>query len=191
MIARPIMTHRWRWLTFLHWGYAPEVIQRSLPPNLRVDTFNGQAWIGLVPFVLSDLRSPSLPPIPWISGFPETNVRTYVKAPDGESGVWFFTLEADRLIAVLGARLVYRLPYRWASMKVWRIGEQVHYRSRRLPPFGAARTDVTIQPGPQLSPVEFDHFLTARFRLYTAFEGRIGCAEIEHTPWPPGERASG
>lgn len=182
-IARPIMTQRWRWLTFLHWAYPPEVIQQLLPPGLEVDTFDQCAWVGLVPFVLSDLRWLGTPAIPWISRFPETNVRTYVRGQDGKTGVWFFTLEADRLLGVLGARWLYHLPYRWATMDVQKIGSRVSYRSKRLRPFGQGSTDIEIETGRPLQAGAFDQFLTARFRLYAAHRGEILTADIEHQRW--------
>src|SRR5690242_3793866 len=104
------MLQRWNNLTFLHWHYDPSVIRRLLPNELTLDTYEGAAWVGLTPFVLTHLRLGFGPPLPWISAFPEMNVRTYVQGKDGKPGGWFFTLEADRLAAVLGARLGYRLP---------------------------------------------------------------------------------
>src|ERR1700760_1325769 len=108
-VRRPVMLQQWQNLTFLHWSYPAEQIARLLPADLAVDTFNGAAWVALTPFRLADLRLPGTPSIPWLSAFPETNVRTYVRGPGGERGVWFFTLEAARLAAVVGARLTYRL----------------------------------------------------------------------------------
>src|SRR5438105_8697138 len=127
----------WERLTFLHWRYLPEVIRPLLPYHVELDTFDGTAWVGLTPFLLSGLRPPFLPALPWISYFPEMNVRTYVRGPDGEPGIWFFTLEADRLTAVVGARLGYGLPYRWADMHVRRGTETVDYASQRKWPFGS------------------------------------------------------
>ena len=178
------MFQRWQNLTFLHWRYEPEMIQRLLPPGLALDTFDGSAWVGLTPFLLYDLRAPFTPAVPWISRFPETNVRTYVKGPDGERGVWFFTLEADRFVAVLAARALYRLPYRWAAMRVWqRNGQVMEYRSRRKRPFGRAQTDITIVRDERIASGPFDNFLTARYRLYTTFGHQIAFADIEHPPW--------
>ena len=122
--------------------------------------------MGLVPFVLAGIQPYGLPALPWISQFPETNVRTYVRGPDGERGVWFYTLEADRLAAVLLARWWYHLPYRWAKMKVIKNGNIVEYQSDRSALFGSGKTDLAIEFGEALATTDFDHFLTARFRLY-------------------------
>ncbi len=172
-----------RWLTFLHWRYEPDVIRGVLPKQLTLDTFDGTAWVGLTPFIVANLRTPFMPPLPWISQFPETNVRTYVRGPDGERGVWFFTLEADRLLAVLGARLTYRLPYRWAKMSVRRTATAVEYRSIRQRSFREGLADISIAPGDEIKAGDLDNFLTARYRLYTVAGGRVGFAQIEHEPW--------
>ncbi len=178
------MQQIWRSLTFLHWRYDPAIIAKTLPEQLTLDTFDGSAWVGLVPFLLAGVQPFGLPAIPWISQFPETNVRTYVRGPDGERGVWFYTLEADRLFAVLLARWWYRLPYRWAKMKVAKRGNTVEYQSNRKSIFGNGQTDIAIEIGSAIETADFDHFLTARFRLYIAAAGRVAFAQIEHQPWP-------
>jgi uncharacterized protein YqjF (DUF2071 family) len=178
----PVMFQGWERLTFLHWRYRPEVIRQLLPRNLELDTFDGSAWVGLTPFEVTGLRPPGLPALPWISRFPEMNVRTYVRGPDGERGIWFFTLEADRLAAVVGARLSYGLPYRWARMSVRQDGEAMEYKSRRH--FGRGKADIRIRIGSSIRPNERDRFLTARYRLYTVLLGRLAFAQVEHPPWP-------
>jgi uncharacterized protein YqjF (DUF2071 family) len=183
-VRRPVMFQSWRYLTFLHWRYEPGEIRRLLPKRLELDTFDGAAWVGLTPFLLRGLRPPFAPALPWISHFPEMNVRTYVRGPDGEPGIWFFTLEADRLLAVTGARLTYRLPYRWADMYVRRGNDKVEYVSRRKWPFRSGAAHVSVQIGEPIEASEFDRFLTARFRLYTIVFGCLGFAQIEHEPWP-------
>lgn len=183
-IVRPIMRQTWQDLTFLHWRYDAEAIRQVLPAQLTLDTFDGNAWVGLAPFVLAGVSPFGLPPVPWISQFPETNVRTYVLGPDGKPGVWFFTLEADRLIGVLAARAWYKLPYRWAAMSV-SVGEKViEYRSERNALFGKGSTDLAIEIGEKFAAQDFDNFLTARYRLYAVHRNRVAFAEIDHDPWP-------
>ena len=178
------MFQSWRYLTFVHWRYEPDKIQHLLPCGLSVDTYDGAAWVGLTPFLLQNLRLPHAPPLPWISQFPEMNVRTYVIGPDREPGIWFFTLEAARVIAVIGARLSYGLPYRWADMSVTPVGENVVYHSVRRAPFGPAHCEMAVRIGPQLSPASLERFFTARFRLYTVLMSRLAFAQIAHPPWP-------
>src|SRR3954452_1785398 len=177
-----VMLQRWDSLTFLHWRYRPEVIRALLPRELDLDTFDGSAWVGLTPFLLTGLRLPRTPALPWISRFPEMNVRTYVRGPDGERGIWFFSLEADRLLAVVGARLSYGLPYRWAKMRIRPHSGRIEYTSERH--FGPGRARIAIARSSPIEPTDQELFLTARFRLYTTLGGRLAFAQVEHPPWP-------
>ena len=183
------MFQSWEHLTFLHWNYDPATIQAMLPEGLTVDDYDGKAWVALTPFEIKHLRLPFMRPVPWISSFPETNVRTYVRDPQGYPGVWFFSLDADRLAAVVGARTGYRLPYQWAQMRVRLNGDTVEYRSRRngLLADRPAHADIAIAIKEPYAPEEltdFDHFLTARWRLYTTFNDHLGYAQVDHEPWP-------
>ena len=186
-VRHPVMRQHWRWLTFLHWRYPPDAVQSRLPAGLTVESFDGTAWVGLIPFLMDEVRAPGLPPLPWLSRFAETNVRTYVRGPDGRTGIWFFSLDAARLPAVLTARATYRLPYFWSSMAVRRAGDRVSYRSRRRwPGPAAAHCDAEVEFGRTSDPAELtalDHFLTARFRLYSIVADRPAVAEAEHPPW--------
>ena len=148
-----------------------------LPPGVDLDTFDGAAYVGLIPFEIHNLRG--------IPHFPETNVRTYVIGPDGSRAVWFFSLDAARLVAVIGARLGYGLPYFWSTMHVAKREGTVHYTSRRKWPHSREHfTDISITPGIPGELTERDHFFTARYRLYTLARGRLAYAQIEHDPWP-------
>lgn len=170
------MRQTWRHLTFLHWPYEPAVVRPLLPPGLTLDTFDGAAYVGLIPFEIYNLRG--------IPHFPETNVRTYVIGPDGSRAVWFFSLDAARLLAVIGARVVYHLPYFWANMQVRPESETIRYASRRKWPHSTLRfMDISIKPGAAAIPAERDHFFTARYRLYSLTRSRLAYAQVEHDPW--------
>lgn len=178
------MYQRWRDLTFLHWRCdAPseiDALARRLPPGLVLDRCDGSAWLGITPFLLDGLRPPGVPPVPWLSRFPECNVRTYVRGRDGAPGIWFFSLECARLPAVVAARSLYGLPYRWARMRVRRRRGEAAYWSERAPACLHVRAVIG-------RPVEADPlltFLTARFRLYAQLRGRLAYADIRHAPWP-------
>jgi uncharacterized protein len=180
------MRMRWADLTFLHWRYRPEEVQRLLPRGLEVERFDGSAWVGLVPFVMT-VRAARGPAVPWASFFPETNVRTYVRGPDGRTGIWFFSLDAARLGAVLVARAWYGLPYMWSRMDVRPAEGTARYRCvRRWPEAGpASAVDVTIgDPVARADVTELEEFLTARFLLYSAARGRLAAAPAHHAPWP-------
>jgi uncharacterized protein YqjF (DUF2071 family) len=198
-VRRPVMLQHWRWLTFLHWRYPPSAVQALLPAGLEVETFDGAAWIGLVPFLMDGVRPPGVPPAPWVSRFPETNVRTYARGPDGRGAIWFLSLDAARLGAVLVARAGYTLPYFWSAMSVGpggpgdrpgpgrRGADRLAYRCRRRwPGSGGARCDADVELGPPFEAAELgalDHFLTARYRLWTVVGGRLAAADAEHPPW--------
>jgi uncharacterized protein len=187
-VTRPVMYHQWNWISFLHWRYPPPVVQAWLPSGLTVERCDGSAWIGLTPFLMEGLRAPLVPAVPWLSRFPEINVRTYVRDGRGRSGIWFFSLDAARLAAVLAARAGYRLPYFWSDMTVDLAADRISYRCRRrLPPGSGARCAADVVLGAPLTEVERDelaNFLTARFRLFSVIAGRLVAAEAEHPDWP-------
>ena len=192
------MRMRWSELTFLHWPYEPERVQRLLPSGLTVETFDDAAWVGLVPFRMT-VRASRGPAVPWVSFFPETNVRTYVRAPDGTTGIWFFSLDAAQLGAVLTARAWLGLPYEWARMAVRMDGGGGEGRSsdtgargttagppRRAPrPRPTSTADMRIGPPIDRADVsDLEEFLTARFRLYSVVRGSLLSVPAEHGPWP-------
>jgi uncharacterized protein YqjF (DUF2071 family) len=181
------MVHWWDELTFIHWRYRPDDVQRLLPTGLEVETFDGSAWVGLVPFFIR-VGLPQLRPVPWMSCFPETNVRTYVRNADGGRGIRFFSLDAARLGAVLAARSTYRLPYFWSRMRLEHHGPTVSYECRRRwPGPRRARSSVVAEIGERYAPSELselDHFLTARFALYSSPLSGLHRAQAHHEPWP-------
>jgi uncharacterized protein YqjF (DUF2071 family) len=181
------MVHWWDELTFLHWRFDPAAVQRLLPPGLTVECFEGTAWVGLVPFFIR-VGLPGVPSVPWVSRFPETNVRTYVRGPDGTRGLWFFSLDAARLGAVVVARATYRLPYFWSQMRIERTGSVIAYGCRRRwPGPRATSSHVVVEVGDRFRAdelAELDHFLTARWALFSASRHRLRRARACHDPWP-------
>jgi uncharacterized protein YqjF (DUF2071 family) len=178
------MHQNWRNLTFLHWRYTPEAIAPFIPPPLQLDCFAGAAWVGLTPFSMTGLRPLHLPPLPWISRFPETNLRTYVRGPDGHPGVWFFSLDTARAPAALAARVAFGLPYCWSRMRIRNLRRCIRYESRRRWPRAPAHTRIEVQPGDECRARPLDTFLTARFRLYSFIGGALTYTAVEHKPWP-------
>ena len=180
------MVHRWEELTFLHWRYEADEVQRLLPRHLEVQTCDGSAWVGLVPFFIR-VGVPGVRSIPWASEFAETNVRTYVTSANGEPGIWFFSLDAARLGAVLVARATYRLPYFWSRMRLDRRGDSIRYKcERRWPGPRGARSLAHIEIGDRYEPAaltELDHFLTARWALFSAPRTGLRRARAFHDPW--------
>lgn len=185
-VQRAAMVHWWEDLTFIHWRLDPAVVQRLLPAGLTVETCDGSAWVGLVPFFLR-VGLPRVRPVPWLSRFAETNVRTYARSEDGTSGVWFFSLDAARLGAVVVARSTYRLPYFWSKMSIDRSGSTISYRCARRWPRPRGTSAATIEIGERYEPdelTELDHFLTARWALFSAPRSGLQQARAFHDPWP-------
>ncbi len=186
-VDSPVMRQRWDRLTFLHWSYDPAEVQRLLPPGLFADTFDGAAWVGLVPFFMHVATSGGRQ-APWASYFCETNVRTYVLDEQGRPGIWFLSLDAARLGAVISARTTYRLPYFWSSMRIGERDGQIAYRCRRRwPGPRSASSLVRISIGDRFGAGELgprDHFLTARWILFSVSGDRRRLARAWHPPWP-------
>jgi uncharacterized protein YqjF (DUF2071 family) len=187
-VGTATMIHHWRRVAFVHWRYPAELVQALVPGGLEVETCDGSAWVSLVPFLMHRVRPPRMPPLPWLSTFPETNLRTYVRGPEGGSGIFFFTLDATRLAAVLAARASLALPYRWSAAALRRRDGCLEYVGvRRWPGPVPAGYALRVRVGTgfaQDEPDELDHFLTARHRLYTALAGRLVAVDAEHPPWP-------
>jgi uncharacterized protein YqjF (DUF2071 family) len=181
------MTMRWHDLLFLHWPVRPEVIRPLIPKGLELETFDGSAWIGIVPFRMTAVRPRHFPAVAALE-FAELNVRTYVWTP-GRSGVWFFSLDAASRLVVRAARSFYRLPYYDATIKVQSDGETIRYQSTRI---GRARAgaqfDVSYRPtgsAYRSAPETLERWLTDRYCLYAVDRaGRLGYADIHHQPWP-------
>lgn len=186
----------WQDLAFYHWPLDPARVQPLLPSRLRLDMFEGVAWLGITPFRMSDVRPRWLPAVPGVSAFPELNVRTYVIA-DGIAGIWFFSLDAMQRLAVRVARGVINLPYHDADISMTAVGEQVHWHStRRRGLLGRAAKPGELQAeflaryrpaGPvyRSQPGNLDHWLTERYCLYTVNRsGRLFRQAIDHEPWP-------
>jgi uncharacterized protein YqjF (DUF2071 family) len=182
-----IVSQSWRDLLFAHWPVSPSALRQLLPPRLELDTFAGDAWIGVVPFRISHIAPRGVPRALALA-FPELNVRTYVTA-EGKPGVWFFSLDAASLPAVIAARVAFHLPYFWAHMALGSDADWASYTSRRRHPGAPAATFVgRYRPaGPvfQSVPGSLEDWLTARYCLYAANRsGTLFCTEIHHAPWP-------
>lgn len=183
-ISRPFMIHVWTDLVFLHWPFEPSRIQSLLPPELEVDTFDGAAYVGVIPFHLS-VRMPTwLPAITGLSKTFEVNVRTYVRGPDGRRGIWFLSLDASCLPVVLLSRAWYRIPYQWAAVRSERRGDAITYAARRHGPHPDARCSIRLNLGEEdLWPSPRERFLVNRWRLFSPGGQGIMASQIEHPPW--------
>lgn len=181
------MYQRWRQLLFLHQRVDAARLAPHLPPEIELDTHDGHAWVGVVPFRMEHIRHRRLPEIPGLRATLELNVRTYVHHR-GVPGVWFFSLDATHPIAVWGARRLYHLPYFRAAMEIRRRGDEIAYHSRRrhrgAPAAELAAVWRVGNPLPEASATSLAFFLTERYCLYTAHRDELLRGRIFHPPWP-------
>ena len=178
------MRQRWHDLLFAHWRVPAEEIQRILPAPLKVDTYDGDAWVSVIPFYMTGVRFRGLPPVPTAHAFAELNVRTYV-THDGYSAIWFFSLDAASTLAVIGARIGAALPYFRAAMSITRHGESFDYRSQRAGSGEPVVFEATYRPTGALAvqPGSLDYFLTERYSLFAQRASGIRRMDVVHPPW--------
>ena len=178
------MRQTWHDLLFAHWPIPAEQMRALIPAQLTLDTFDGQCWVGVVPFHMSGIRRRGLPFLPGLSRFPELNVRTYVTYAR-KAGVYFFSLDAANLPAVLAARAFYHLPYFHADMTSHEREGIIDYVSRRyhVPAEFRGRYHPTGETR-LATPGSIEHWLTERYCLYTTHRGQLYRGEIHHAPWP-------
>lgn len=177
------MKQTWHDLLFAHWPITPQHMRSFVPPELSLDTFDGQSWVGVVPFWMSGVSGRGFPPFPGLSRFPELNVRTYV-THGGKAGVYFFSLDAANRAAVWAARLFYHLPYFFASMSSVERNGEIHYSSRRRQNPAEFRGSYQPTSLARLSErFSIEDWLTERYCLYAAHQGRLYRGEIHHPPW--------
>lgn len=185
---KPVMYQCWHDLLFMHWPVSLELLRPHVPLSLEIDTFEGQAWLAVVPFRMSHISPRGLFPVPWLSAFAELNVRTYV-IRDGKPGVWFFSLDAANPVAVSIARNWFKLPYFNARMTCTEEGQKIIYSSHRTHR-NAPSCEFIVDYWPNQDVVipkvgTLEYFLTARYCLYTANKsGTVYRGEIDHEPWP-------
>lgn len=184
--GRPwIMWQKWHDLLFAHWPVPAAVLRPLVPAPLILDTFEDQAWIGVVPFRMTGIRPRCLPALPRLSAFPEINVRTYVTL-GGKPGVYFLSLDASNPLAVRLARRWFRLPYQGACMKLVTKDGWINYSSARNG--GTARFEGRYRPCGDVRrapPGSLDHWLTERYCMYPVdVRGQVYRGDIHHAPWP-------
>ena len=182
-VGRPgVMFQRWLHLLFLHWAVDPEMLQRTLPQGLSVDTYEGRAWIGIVPFYMRHVRPVMLPLPP--SNFLELNLRTYVKDRHGVPGVWFYSLDANHRLAVWTARLFFGLPYQLAKMQAeWR-PDEIRYSCQRCG--SSTLQEYRFLPSDDLGEAKLgslEFFLIERYRLFSVRGTRLLTGRVYHSPY--------
>ena len=185
--GRQVMHQQWRRLLFLHWSVEPAALQATLPPGLTIDTHDGRAWLGVVPFFMRGIRPVYLPPVPGVSDFLELNVRSYVHDDAGRPGVWFYSLDANQWLAVKIARTFFKLPYHRATMCATVESDAVNYTCRRGTRSDTAEYRWQLSGEPfEAEPGSLDSFLAERYLLFAWNEKRrrLSSGRVVHTPYP-------
>jgi hypothetical protein len=193
--GKPVGYHVWSDLLFAHWRVPVELLRPQIPRELEIDTFEGDAWLGLVPFHMSGVRPRWFPAMPFVSEFHETNIRTYVHFKGRDPGVWFISLDAACRVALEVARWKWHLNYFHAEMDLRRKGDEVRYSSRRIDSRSPRRAEVDIsaligeplnpEPGVSVKPWTLEHFLAERYVLYANdHRGRLLRGKVHHVPYP-------
>lgn len=184
-IPHPLATERWSAVTFVHWRCPTSAMQVRLPPGLTVDEYDGSAWLTITPFVMGGIRPlgkrlvPDLTPLTEIRG---TNLRTYVRGPDGRDGLFFLSQDTSNVALAVGARALLGAPYHWGRVQVEERDGVVSYSGSRSASPVSYR--LAVRPGGPIEPTERDHWLTGRWRAYTRRAGRVIQTPVEHEPWP-------
>jgi uncharacterized protein YqjF (DUF2071 family) len=182
-----VIFQRWHELLFAHWPVPAGDLRGQLPAGLELDLYDGQAWLGVVPFRMSGVHLRGVPPLPWLSAFLELNVRTYVRRGD-QRGVWFFSLDAASLPAVVAARRWFRLPYFKSEMELVEHDGEIAYSSRRTHHDATpAEFRANYRPVAAVEPARpgtLEEFLIERYCLFAVGPHGLSWSEIHHTPWP-------
>jgi len=184
-MRKPVGFQQWRDLLFLHWEMSPGVIRPLVPRRLELDLFDGRAYVTLIPFAIPE-SLPAFALRALSSDLLEVNLRTYVLGPDGEPGIYFWSLDASSPMAVAGARLLYGLPYFPAAMSMRRREGRVDYASKRRLG-GPATLEVAWSVGTPIGVAAAgtrDHFLVERYSLYVDRLGGVYRARVRHGPYP-------
>jgi len=181
-----VMRHRWAKLLFLHWIVPVEALRPLIPSELEIDTFDGNAYVGLVPFTMPEIRPMWMPAMGPLTRFHEVNVRTYVHHRGRDPGVWFFSLDAAKPMAVWLARTIWSLPYHWARMQIEPStdGSTRYHSSRRA---NSAGCEVVYRPigEPKASTLgSLEHFLAERYVLYSQSSRGLFRGRVHHSPYP-------
>lgn len=188
-LRRPrIMRQNWRDLTFVHWAVEPDRVARFMPPGVRPDVHEGVTYVGLVPFRMVGAGPPHGPAVPWAGTFLETNVRLYSVDSTGRRGIVFRSLDSDRVLVVMGARMLFGLPYRWGRLRhrcrPSADGEEHTYEARlRHRGVWGASSRVVVDVGGPAAATDLDDFLLSRWGLHVAHLGRTWYVPNSHEAW--------
>lgn len=180
-VRRPLLRQAWRDVALLHWRLDPELAVPLLPPGTRPDLYGRTTYVGIVPLCARRTGVPGLPAVPWLGTFGEVNVRLYSVDARGRRGVVFLRMDADRLVPVLTARAVPRLPYTWSRTRVHRDGDR--HLTAVTDHSGGTRARIELRIGHRHRPTPLERFLAYRWGLHTRIGPRTAYLPVAHEPW--------
>ncbi|MDY0407089.1 DUF2071 domain-containing protein [Virgibacillus sp. 179-BFC.A HS] len=183
---RWMMTQSWHHLLFCHWQADEKILRKLLPPELEVDTYEGKAWIGVLPFRVKNMRVRGMPNPPFINTFLQLNIRTYVTY-NGVPGIFFFTLDSDKWLTVIGGKIGALVPYRKAAMRMYKRDDKIHFHSE---PDGAdsigRKLDLEYHPVSEPyspDPESLEYWLFERYCYFTVLNKKVYRGDTHHTHW--------
>ena len=189
----PLPNSSWKWrqswcdLLFAHWPVSVKKLRPLVPEPLKIQEYDGTSWVGIVPFRMEGVMLRPLPDLPWISAFPELNLRLYVEYED-KPGVWFLSLDATNPLAVWAAQKFFHLPYHTADIHINKTERQFHYHSQRKDSETPVEFKAVYEPDSDTYQAEdgsLEKWLTERYCLYAQSpKGKLYMAEVHHLPWP-------
>lgn len=194
-IRLPLVGFAWLTMTFVHWPVPARQLEPLLPAGLEVDEYDGTGWVSFTPFMLASLRPLSIGTLPTagprmsrlrrltdLSTTLETNLRTYVRDPDGRDGLWFLTLDIGNAAMAAALRTAVGAPYHLARMHLDQDGTLATYSGARIG--GSQSYRLQASTGRATEPNDLDDWLTGRWRAYTQHLGRLLVTPVHHEPWP-------
>jgi uncharacterized protein YqjF (DUF2071 family) len=173
----------WSDVVFVHWPCEPQALAALVPGGLRLESFDGAAWLSLISFRIPRMRPMGMPPLPGLASGTETHIRTYVETADGRRGIWLLSVEFEPALGAAIARGAFWLPYWWSPHRVQTDGGRARYLARRRWPAGTA-VEVSVEPGAAIRTSRRDHFLTARWILFLRYGPVLMASPVEHPRWP-------
>ena len=184
----PVMRQTWSNIVWCHWAVDPQQVKAVIPHGLEPDLFEGQAWVGLIPFSMKNLRVPGpfaiLSKLVRVSNFGEVNVRTYVKDSEGRTGVWFCTLDSDDWLAVKTANAAFGLPYRLSTTRLEKNDDSIQWLNQRKGDLAKAELAVKTSDEPwREAALGLEQFLVERYSLYTLRRGKLLRGTLSHKKW--------
>lgn len=179
-----IMKQTWKHVLFLHWPLHAESLRPFIPKELEIDTYDGQAWLGMIVFEMGGIYPRGLSRLPLTPPFSEINVRTYVTYK-GEPGIYFLSIDVNNWASLNIAKRWYHLPYRPSEVSIQKEGASLHFEGiRKKEPLYVKGSYTPLKESFFSRAGRLDYWFTERYRLYSSDSfSNLYTASIDHPPW--------